>query len=429
MSYTALGAKKDTPLLQVKNDGSMMCDKDNTRDQAWDQPHNRCHPEGGALECYYCWAVSATMIARHAGGTLFDDEVVNEVKQMAYGADAGASEDDEKHALRFVFNQTDDTKIGYTESRFTESQIANAINSNLPIYYDWGGHLVTIDGYYYINGQMVCHFVNVDNNAGTQFIMYRTKGWWYGAIPNAGLTGKAYDSRIWNGSNWVDTDSDGVLDFDEITRFNTDKTKSDTDGDGIPDKIEIASWAFPRDGVGGNIAGKKFAIDTCANAYAAQYTADTDGGGVNDGDEDLNHNGISGKYDTNPGETDVFDPSDDKVGLDLVLCVDTTGSMIPYIAGVEDSMISIINYVAANFPKYRIAIVGYKDYPDQESVYLNYIYSDFTTNTADLINAVYAAEGDVGGGGDTPEAVYSGILRACLKKKAGVFSGAWPPNK
>jgi hypothetical protein len=419
-----LGAKKDTPLLQVKNDGSMMCDKDTNRDQVWDQPHNRCHPEGGALECYYCWAVSATMIARHAGGTLFDDEVVNEVKQMAYGADAGASEADEKHALRFVFKQTDDSKIGYTESRFTESQIANAINSNLPIYYDWGGHLVTIDGYYYINGQMVCHFVNVDNNAGTKFIMYRTKGWWYGAIPNAGLTGKAYDSGIWNGSSWVDTDSDGVLDFDEI-RFKTDKTKSDTDGDGIPDKIEIASWAFPRDGVGGNIRGKLFAIDTCANAYAAQYTADTDGGGLKDGDEDTDHNGISGKWDTaHPGETDVFDPSDDKAGLDLVFCIDTTGSMSPYIAGVGASMISTINSLSSKYSSYRVAIVGYKDYPDQKSAYLNYVYSDFTTNIDDLINATYAAEDNVGGGGDTPEAVYSGIIE-CITDPA---LGGWRPD-
>ncbi len=98
--------------------------------------------------------------------------------------------------------------------------------------------------------------------------------------------------------------------------------------------------------------------------------------------------------------------------------------MSPYIAGVGASMISTINSLSSKYSSYRVAIVGYKDYPDQDSVYLNHVYSGFTTNITDLINATYAAEADVGGGGDTPKAVYSGIIE-CITDPA---LGGWRPN-
>jgi hypothetical protein len=412
-----LGAQKDSPLLQVAHsttDGRM-CDKDNARDQAWDQPHAGPHPEGGSLECWYCWAVSATMIGRHAGGSVLVDEVLNNVKNLAFGSDCGAYPADEKNALKFTL-QTTEANINYTTTKFTEGQVRNFLTNNRPIFFVEPSHVMTLDGFQYRDGQFWCRFVNTDNRGSTQYRNYAAQQFWRGACPNAGLLGRPVDARIKSGVSFVDGDGDGVLDFDEDTRFSCDKTKVDTDGDGIPDKIEIASWAFPRDGIGGAIAGKEFAPTW---GKKAQYTADTDGGGVKDGDEDKNHNGISGKWDTaNPGETDVFDPKDD-ASLDLVFCIDTTGSMGPYIAGVQANMISIINYVATNFSKYRIAIVGYKDYPDQDSSYLNHIYSPFDTNTVNLISTVNSMS--VSGGGDIPEAVYSGIIE-CITDPA---LGGW----
>ena len=414
-----LGAKKDTPLLEVRNYGGWMCEKTATaRDQAWDQPHTTYHPNANELESWYCWAITTTMIARHTGGTLYVDEVVNNVKNMGFEKDASATDADMKKALKFAL-QTADANLNYTRTKFTTAQVVNAITNDRPIAYSTPVHWMTIDGFQFEDERLKCHFVNIDNMANATNRDFLNEPWDSGFIPNSGLAGLATDPRVFLHS---DGDANGVCDFDKDTRFNCSKATTDTDGDGIPDKIEIGSWAFARDGSGGNIAGKAFAP---AWGKKAQYTADTDGGGVNDGDEDKNHNGISGKWDTaNPGETDVFDPSDDKTRLDLVFCIDTTGSMTPYISGVENSLISIINSLSTNFPSYRVAIVGFKDYPDEDSAYLNYIYSPFTTNIANLTSSVFAAEGDVGGGGDTPEAVYSGIIR-CITDPA---LGGWRTN-
>ncbi len=41
-----------------------------------------------------------------------------------------------------------------------------------------------------------------------------------------------------------DTDGDGLCDFDEFLRFHTDEDDSDSEGDGIEDKMEVYSYVF-----------------------------------------------------------------------------------------------------------------------------------------------------------------------------------------
>ncbi|MCB0517406.1 MAG: hypothetical protein H6577_23815 [Lewinellaceae bacterium] len=85
----------------------------------------------------------------------------------------------------------------------------------------------------------------------------------------------------------LDDDGDGVKDVDDIDPFNPD---SDTDGDGITDKIETGGDAVYNAGVDTDPLKK-----------------DTDGDGIEDGVEDKNHNGETELTETNPINPDTDD--------------------------------------------------------------------------------------------------------------------------
>ncbi|MBD5520240.1 MAG: VWA domain-containing protein [Lachnospiraceae bacterium] len=87
----------------------------------------------------------------------------------------------------------------------------------------------------------------------------------------------------------LDTDNDGIPDYLE-DYFGTDKYKKDTDGDGMSDYIEI------------------FLIDLNPTAI------DTDGNGVNDGDEDADADGLSNLYEIEIG-TNLIKADSDNDGL------------------------------------------------------------------------------------------------------------------
>ena len=117
----------------------------------------------------------------------------------------------------------------------------------------------------------------------------------------------------------------------------------------------------------------------------------------------------------------VTDPSDliDKIenalrqeagsSVDIVLCIDTTGSMKPYIDEVRKKLIPMMKGIVAEFTKFRIGMVLYKDYFDE---YLNKVIpftGDFNLFQRNL-NAIV-----VRGGGDLPEAVYEALYEAADK--------------
>jgi regulation of enolase protein 1 (concanavalin A-like superfamily) len=98
----------------------------------------------------------------------------------------------------------------------------------------------------------------------------------------------------------VDSDGDGIQDWDEINRFYTDPYDLDTDNDGIEDKVEIAAYVFEPDGTW----NYREPADWDGDGLRMELDWDNDGDGFSDGCEDSNRNGI---YEDGLYETSNFD--------------------------------------------------------------------------------------------------------------------------
>lgn len=99
-------------------------------------------------------------------------------------------------------------------------------------------------------------------------------------------------------------------------------------------------------------------------------------------------------------------------GLDLCFVIDTTGSMGDDIGNAKENMNKIIATLSAKTEDYRVAIVDYRDFPEEGDDYdypakvqLNF------TNDANRITSTINSLG-LGNGGDEAETVYSGIMTA-----------------
>ena len=89
--------------------------------------------------------------------------------------------------------------------------------------------------------------------------------------------------------------------------------------------------------------------------------------------------------------------------IDLVICLDTTGSMRKYIDSVREKLIPMLEEQLSGFESFRIGMVLFKDYYDDYLTRVVPFTSDFARFQRDL-NAIR-----VGGGGDIPEAVYEAL--------------------
>ena len=90
--------------------------------------------------------------------------------------------------------------------------------------------------------------------------------------------------------------------------------------------------------------------------------------------------------------------------VDLVLCMDSTGSMGRYIDSVRRMLLPMLRGMIAGFKDFRIGMVVYRDYPpDLYITRVTPFTKDFNVFQRNL-NAISAW-----GGGDVPEAIYEAI--------------------
>ncbi len=100
--------------------------------------------------------------------------------------------------------------------------------------------------------------------------------------------------------------------------------------------------------------------------------------------------------------------------LDLIFCIDVTGSMEDDIDSVKAAASSIVDTIADKNDNYRVAIIAYRDWDDTEgyAMFEDYAFSSDKSTIIANINSL-----SVGGGDDWPEAVFEALMR-------GIDSGA-----
>lgn len=102
--------------------------------------------------------------------------------------------------------------------------------------------------------------------------------------------------------------------------------------------------------------------------------------------------------------------------LDLVFCVDLTSSMSGFITAAKRHMAQVLEAFAAQLQGgLRVAIVGYRDHCDGDKLLEVHALDADLACVGKAIDKLV-----VSGGGDAPEAVYTGLL-ACLDL-------AWAPG-
>ena len=114
--------------------------------------------------------------------------------------------------------------------------------------------------------------------------------------------------------------------------------------------------------------------------------------------------------------------------VDIVLCIDTTGSMGPFIDEVRRRLIPMMRELVSDFPEWRIGIVRFRDYFEE---YLTRVipFTDNFTIFQRHLNAIVAR-----GGGDIPEAVYEGLYDAITRfpwaaeRRLIILIGDAPPH-
>jgi len=128
-------------------------------------------------------------------------------------------------------------------------------------------------------------------------------------------------------------------------------------------------------------------------------------------------------------------PGQNRGSIDVVLVVDTTGSMRDDIAEVKAYAARFVERLAAESRTFRVGLVSYRDFPELtgdrgDHAFLNVL--GFSNDKAAIQAAITGLT--LGDGGDTPESVYSGIRaairfpwRAGVKKVILQFGDA-PPH-
>ena len=296
------------PILQRK-DTNMLCwdgDDESGARRPWDGPHTDRPSDHSRHGRNYCARASIAMVNRYYGGDLSQDRLsykhfstVNGPLLQALGHDTPLQIDDGRRLLSWALN---DQAIEMSLDKPTFEQLQQWTTEKRPVLSGIPGHAIVLRG--------VATYVGTNPAlAGKRFVLwndpwdavmkiteYESMAITNTRVPRGNPTGRQQEASVTK-----DTDGDGIVDFDETVRFGTNPNNRDTDGDCVPDKIDMHTYLYAPHGV--------YALGTPdwdGDGLRAELDRDADGGGMIDGDEDANWNGHQEGRETdayrNPGD-------------------------------------------------------------------------------------------------------------------------------
>lgn len=244
------------PWLYQHKDTNMLClEGCNERgDHPWDAPHARRDVHGNT----YCYSAATAMIANYFLGTLNPGKTLSQDRiSFTYGehyAAIGYPPDfafkhggTSGHALDWALDPNGGDCSG---ASFTD--LKNYIDDGRPLAVAWGGHYRVIDGYRDDAGNEFVHILDpwpvTEPSDSDKWMLFSNipSGYYCYAAPANPTSVKFDEPEI-----WMDSDGDGIVDFDEINRFGTDPFNADSDFDGVMDKEDIREYLFDAAGTYG----------------------------------------------------------------------------------------------------------------------------------------------------------------------------------
>lgn len=206
-----------------------------------------------ASNAYRCWLVAAQIMNHVYGGNVTQDEILfatrfnNDEPLVSPFFPIGADSVDRLKALRFALQTDSITQYGGTPSY---SIVKKEIDQGRPIYVSsvyWSGS----DSKYKDHAMVIYGYVGKSDNYAFLYAFGNNYGFLTNSVGKTDsiseyLLVKAtkgsvamHDSRL-----DMDSDGDGITDFDEIERFGTNPYSIDSDGDGMDDKKEIFDYTI-----------------------------------------------------------------------------------------------------------------------------------------------------------------------------------------
>jgi len=235
---------KDTRMLCLEGDPE-------TGASAWDAPHLNHDIHGWT----YCARAATAMIAKyfliqngrgseHLSQDRISYDITSGWRSSGYPPDYGFKHGFSGHHLGWALNAAIEDHTGPSFE-----SIKTWIEAGRPMAVAWGGHYRVIDGYRDDSSGQFVHLLDPwplsEPSENDKWVPYSNlgAGFYCGVAPASAPDVRSDEPEI-----WLDSDNDGIVDFDETERFDTDPTLADSDNDGVPDKQDMREYLFDRNG-------------------------------------------------------------------------------------------------------------------------------------------------------------------------------------